>query len=181
MDRSNAHARKRVCRAQRSERFFASAMNLGSWRQVFQHLAPFDSMMTHCSDPREAPGAIVVARTDAGIGDFTIISVPTAMRRARKPQIGTYTPVLGSDGSDLAAAMQTIREIGNARELDEGRLPTLSPAAKSKSPTATAFSELQMSQHGLLRCLKAAELSRRHAAISASGRRAFRRHRGRRR
>src|SRR5882762_2938655 len=26
----------------------------GAWRQVLQHLAPFDSMMTHCSDPREA-------------------------------------------------------------------------------------------------------------------------------
>src|SRR5260370_123459 len=26
----------------------------GAWRQAFQGLAPFDSMMTHCSDPREA-------------------------------------------------------------------------------------------------------------------------------
>ena len=36
---------------------------------------------------------------------------------ARRPQVGTYTPVLGSDGSDLPAAMQTIREIGNPAEL----------------------------------------------------------------
>src|SRR5262245_22156992 len=27
----------------------------GDWRQTFADLAPFDSMMTHCSDPREAP------------------------------------------------------------------------------------------------------------------------------
>src|SRR5580704_5210703 len=26
----------------------------GEWRHVFQHLAPFDSMMTHCGDPRDA-------------------------------------------------------------------------------------------------------------------------------
>jgi predicted ATPase len=26
----------------------------GEWRQVYQQLAPFDSMMTHCSDPRDA-------------------------------------------------------------------------------------------------------------------------------
>jgi predicted ATPase len=26
----------------------------GEWREAYQHFAPFDSMMTHCSDPREA-------------------------------------------------------------------------------------------------------------------------------
>jgi predicted ATPase len=26
----------------------------GAWRQAFAQLAPFDSMMTHCSDPRDA-------------------------------------------------------------------------------------------------------------------------------
>lgn len=26
----------------------------GEWREAYQHLEPFDSMMTHCSDPREA-------------------------------------------------------------------------------------------------------------------------------
>jgi predicted ATPase len=32
----------------------------GGWRQVFQNLAPFDSMMTHCSDPRDAPELLVL-------------------------------------------------------------------------------------------------------------------------
>lgn len=26
----------------------------GEWRQAYTHLAAFDSMMTHCSDPRDA-------------------------------------------------------------------------------------------------------------------------------
>ncbi len=38
---------------------------------------------------------------------------------ARRPQVGTYTPVLASDGADLAAAIRTIVEIGDPEELDE--------------------------------------------------------------
>ncbi len=37
---------------------------------------------------------------------------------ARLPQIGTHTPVLSNDGADLAAALQTIIEIGDAEALD---------------------------------------------------------------
>ena len=32
----------------------------GAWRQVATHLAPFDSMMTHCSDPRDAPELLLL-------------------------------------------------------------------------------------------------------------------------
>jgi len=35
------------------------------------------------------------------------------------PQLGTRTPVLHHDGRDLAAALQTIREIGDSEALDE--------------------------------------------------------------
>ena len=37
---------------------------------------------------------------------------------ARKSQLGTRTPVLHHDGHDLAAALQTIREIGDSEALD---------------------------------------------------------------
>lgn len=37
----------------------------------------------------------------------------------REPQVGTRTPVLSHDGRDLAAALQTIREIGDFRQLDD--------------------------------------------------------------
>ncbi len=37
---------------------------------------------------------------------------------ARQPQLGTRTPVLHHDGRDLAAALQTIREIGDPEALD---------------------------------------------------------------
>jgi predicted ATPase len=128
----------------------------GAWRQVFQHLAPFDSMMTHCSDPREAPELLLRER----MRDWRFYDHFSTDRDApaRKPQIGTYTPVLGSDGSDLAAAMQTIREIGNPLELDEA-IADAFPGCEIEIANSDGFFELQMSQHGLLRSLKAAELS----------------------
>jgi predicted ATPase len=77
---------------------------------------------------------------------------------ARKPQIGTYTPVLGNDGVDLAAAVQTIREIGDADELDRA-IADAFPGSGVAVMTADGYFEIEMRQHGLLRPLKAAELS----------------------
>src|SRR5208282_1328174 len=77
---------------------------------------------------------------------------------ARRPQIGTYTPVLGHDGSDLAAAVQTVREIGNPAELDAA-IADAFPGCAVEIAASDGYFELQMTQHGLLRPLKAAELS----------------------
>ncbi|MFP3547989.1 ATP-binding protein, partial [Rhizobium sp. SIMBA_035] len=38
---------------------------------------------------------------------------------ARRPQLGTRTPVLHHDGRDLAAALQTIIEVGDQQALHE--------------------------------------------------------------
>jgi predicted ATPase len=77
---------------------------------------------------------------------------------SRKPQIGTYTPVLASDGSDLAAASQTIREIGAGGEMDAAIADAFSGARVGVSGSDGYF-EIEMRQHGLLRPLKASELS----------------------
>jgi predicted ATPase len=77
---------------------------------------------------------------------------------SRNPQVGTYTPVLASDGSDLAAAVQTIREIGDARQLDAA-IADAFPGARIHVSGSDGYFEIEMQQHGLLRPLKAAELS----------------------
>jgi predicted ATPase len=129
----------------------------GEWRQVFAHLAPFDSMMTHCSDPREAIELLLLRER---MRDWRFYDHLRTDRDAlaRRPQVGTYTPVLGSDGSDLAAAVQTIREIGNAVELGEA-IADAFPGARIEIANTDGYFELEMQQHGLLRPLKAAELS----------------------
>ena len=90
----------------------------GAWRQVFSSLAPFDSMMTHCSDPRDAP-ELLLLRERMREWRFYDHFDTGRDAPARRPQIGTYTPVIAGDGADLAAAVATIREIGDAVALDE--------------------------------------------------------------
>jgi len=114
-------------------------------------------MMTHCSDPRDAPELLLLRDR---MRDWRFYDHFRTDREApvRRPQVGTYTPVLGSDGSDLPAAMQTIREIGNPAELDAA-ISDAFPGAKIEITSSDGYFELEMLQHGLLRPLKAAELS----------------------
>ena len=129
----------------------------GEWKQVFHHLAPFDSMMTHCSDPREALELLLLRER---MRDWRFYDHFRTDRDAlaRRPQVGTYTPVLGHDGADLAAAVQTIREIGSDGELGAA-IADAFPGAGIEIVNTDGYFELEMRQHGLLRPLKAAELS----------------------
>jgi predicted ATPase len=129
----------------------------GEWRQVFAHLAPFDSMMTHCSDPRDAIELLLLRERMRNWRFYDHLRTDRDAL-ARRPQVGTYTPVLGSDGSDLAAAVQTIREIGSDAELGAA-IADAFPGAGIEIVNTDGYFELEMQQHGLLRPLKAAELS----------------------
>jgi predicted ATPase len=130
---------------------------LGEWRQVFSHLAPTDSMMTHCSDPRDAPELLLLRERMREWRFYDHLRTDRDAP-ARRPQVGTYTPVLSHDGSDLAAAVQTIREIGGDAELSEA-IADAFPGAGVEIVNTDGYFELEMQQHGLLRPLKAAELS----------------------
>lgn len=74
---------------------------------------------------------------------------------ARRPQVGTYTRVLSSDGSDIGAAIQTIIEVGEAKALAD----TVADAFNGATLSVGERFEIEMHQHGLLRPLAAAELS----------------------
>jgi predicted ATPase len=129
----------------------------GGWHIVTQNLATFDSMMTHCADPRNTPEMLLLREEIRGWRFYdqfrTDLDAP-----ARMPQVGTHTPVLSDDGADLAAALQTIREIGDAAGLDESVTDAF-PGARVGVERYDGRFEVVMQQHGLLRPLKAAELS----------------------
>jgi predicted ATPase len=129
----------------------------GEWREAYQHLAQFDSMMTHCSDPCEALELLLLRER---MRDWRFYDHLRTDRDApsRKPQVGTYTPVLASDGSDLAAAVQTIRGIGADGEMDAA-IADAFPGARVGVTDTEGYLEVEMRQDGLLRPLKAAELS----------------------
>jgi predicted ATPase len=129
----------------------------GGWRSALQNLATFDSMMTHCADPREALELLALRERLRGWRFYDSPRID-AEAPARRPQVGTYTPILASDGADLAAALQTIREIGAADELDRA-IADAFPRSSVSVTSAGGYFEIEMRQHGLLRALKAAELS----------------------
>jgi predicted ATPase len=78
---------------------------------------------------------------------------------ARQPQLGTRTPVLHHDGRDLAAALQTIIEIGDVDALND----TITDAFPGSRLKIALYGDgrfsLELHQHGLLRPLTGAELS----------------------
>ena len=129
----------------------------GKWSTVSYQLASFDSMMAQFADPRNAPEMLALReqiRSWRFYDHFrTDVDAP-----ARQPQIGTHTPVLSNDGADLAAALQTIREIGDPRALDSA-ISDAFPGSTISVESMEGRFEISMSQHGLLRPLKAAELS----------------------
>jgi predicted ATPase len=129
----------------------------GEWDTVSQHLSAFDGMMSQLADPRNAPEVLALReriRSWRFYDHFrTDLEAP-----ARLPQVGTHTPVLGDDGADLAAALQTIREIGDAEALDEAVADAFPGCSVSVAANGGRL-EVAMAQHGLLRPLQAGELS----------------------
>lgn len=78
---------------------------------------------------------------------------------ARQPQIGTRTPILRHDGTDIAAALQTIREIGDTGLLDRIVADAFSGAKVEIKVSSEGRFSVEFYQNGLLRPLAAAELS----------------------
>jgi predicted ATPase len=129
----------------------------GGWIVATQQLASFDSMMTHCADPRGTPEMLMLREEMRGWRFYDHFRTD-AGAPARLPQIGTHTPILSHDGADLAAALQTIREIGDGSAVDRA-VDDAFPGAQVRVQSDGGRFEVVMEQHGLLRPLSAAELS----------------------
>ncbi len=78
---------------------------------------------------------------------------------SRYPQLGTRTPVLNHDGSDLAAALQTIKEVGDVDSLNEAISDAFPSSRIEVLAQAGGLFAVEFYQHGLLRPLSGAELS----------------------
>ncbi|WP_426309345.1 AAA family ATPase [Cellulosimicrobium sp. E-16] len=129
----------------------------GRWVSSPARLRSFDSVLTELVDPVGAPEVVAVRevlrswrfydqlRTDAGAP-------------ARAPQVGTRTPVLAHDGADLAAALETVRDLGRGDELDAA-VSRAFPGSRLAVHADDGRFELALHQDGLLRPLTGAELS----------------------
>jgi predicted ATPase len=129
----------------------------GRWQVIEQHVPAFESMLTWAADPMSAP-EVVRLREELRSWRFYDHFRCDAQSPARQPQVGVRTPVLSNDGHDLAAAWQTIREIGD-ETAQQVAVNDAFPGASVEISESSGRYELHFSQPGLLRSLSQAELS----------------------
>lgn len=129
----------------------------GSWDIAAKNLAGFDSMMSRLADSRNAPEVLTLRDSVRGWRFYDHFRADSEAP-ARSPQVGTFTPVLSNDGRDLAAAIQTIREIGDEEGLGSA-VEGAFPGSRIDIESVEGRFTLRMKQHGLLRSLDASELS----------------------
>ncbi|MHA7860923.1 AAA family ATPase [Tessaracoccus sp. Y36] len=136
--------------AARRRRGLVEVRDEGPWEELPFQLAPHQSMLLDLPELRALRDELAAwrfydtLRTDAGAP-------------ARQPRVGTRTWALAGDGADVAAALQTIREHG--REPIGQFIEDAFPGSSLEVPVADGIFELALHQPGMLRPLRAAELS----------------------
>jgi predicted ATPase len=124
--------------------------------ELTRSLPPYRSVLAEYAHPGALPELAAVRDRLRGWRFYDGFRVDAAAP-ARRPQIGTRTPVLSDDGGDLAAAVQTIVEAG-FDDLPRAVADAFDGATVSVAVHDGLF-ELQLLQRGMLRPLRAAELS----------------------
>ncbi|MGF9563464.1 AAA family ATPase [Neorhizobium sp. JUb45] len=135
-----------------------TALSASAQRQVLLHdLASFESMMTQSADPKNLP-ELLYLRAQMNGWRFYDHFRTDPQAPVRQVQVGTRTPVLSSDGADLAAAVATILEIGDVSAFHDA-IEDAFPGSSVEIIEDRGRFELLMRQRGLLRPLSAGELS----------------------
>ncbi|RON93674.1 AAA family ATPase [Pseudomonas fluorescens] len=129
-----------------------------SWDVLAQHTPNFDSLFDQVGSLRSSP-EVFQMREFIRRWRFYDHFRSDADAPVRQPQLGTRTPVLHHDGRDLAAALQTIREIGDPEALQAAISDAFPGARLNIAPLAGGRFAIEFFQEGLLRPLSAAELS----------------------
>jgi len=130
----------------------------GSKKKIVRNgLAPFESMMMQAVSPVDTPELLELRERMRGWRFYDHLRTDRGAP-ARRGQVGTRTPVLAEDGADLAAALQTIAEIGDEEAL-EATVADAFPGGRVDVEDRDGLFEVAFTQHGLLRPLRAAELS----------------------
>jgi predicted ATPase len=90
------------------------------WQTLAEGLGLFETIFVQIADPNNAPEVLLLRETIRSWRFYdqlrTDVDAPS-----RIPKLGTRTPVLGHDGGDLAAAIQTIIEVGDVDAVSEAR------------------------------------------------------------
>ena len=129
-----------------------------AWDVLAQHTPNFDSLFDQVGNLRSSP-EVFQMREFIRRWRFYDHFRSDADAPVRQPQLGTRTPVLHHDGRDLAAALQTIIEIGDPQALTAAISDAFPGARLNIALLAGGRFAIEFYQEGLLRPLSAAELS----------------------
>ncbi|WP_367345443.1 AAA family ATPase [Stenotrophomonas bentonitica] len=127
------------------------------WETVDDRLSVFDSVFSQLADPQRMPEVLTLRELIRAWRFYDHFRTDTDAP-ARQSPLATRTPVLAQDGRDLAAAWQTIVEVGDTQGLAEA-VDDAFPGAQVHIEGSEGRLHLKFHQHGLLRPLSAAELS----------------------
>ena len=129
-----------------------------AWDVLAQHTPNYHSLFDQVGSLRGSPEVLLLRESIRGWRFYdhfrSDVDAPV-----RQPQLGTRTPVLHHDGRDLAAALQTIREIGDPEALQRAVSDAFPGARLNIEPLQGGRFAIELYQEGLLRPLSAAELS----------------------
>ncbi|MEP6841982.1 MAG: AAA family ATPase [Pseudolysinimonas sp.] len=127
------------------------------WRVFERQLPSWASMLSEVGDPALAP-ELLALRDELRTWRFYDHVRTDEAAPARGSMVGTRTPVLAADGSDLAAALQTILEQGSGAAL-HAAIDRALPGSRVEIADRGGLFALLLRQPGLLRPLETAELS----------------------
>ena len=126
--------------------------------QLATRMSAYDSMVRELVG-QNAPWEISILRSQLSNWRFYDHVRTDENAPARKPHVGTRTVSLSPSGADLAAAVQTIYEIGNGDALDAAIDHAFNGARLEVRVTDGGLFQLMMHQRGMLRSLGVTELS----------------------
>lgn len=125
--------------------------------QLRTDMFPYDSMVREVIG-QDVPWELSHLRTRLSAWRFYDQIRTDNDAQSRKPQIGTRTLALSPTGEDVAAAVQTIYEIGDGDALDTA-IDQAFPHARLEVVSEGGLFQIQMHQKGMLRPLGVSELS----------------------
>jgi predicted ATPase len=123
-----------------------------------RELSPSESVLSQLRDRHRYPEVAAVAERFQGWRFYHHFRTdPEAPMR--QPQVGVTTPVLSSSGDDLASALQTVREIGDGKALDDAVADAFPGGRIHVHVDQMQRVGVQMQMPGIQRPLEATELS----------------------
>ena len=128
------------------------------WTTVSHDLMPFDSLFAYAGDPTSVPEVFALQRAMRNWRFYSDFRTD-AEAPARLSPPATRTPVLHHDGRDLAAALQTIREIGEPETLHHAIDDAFPGSSLEIDSPESGKLTVALRQPGLLRPLQCNEWS----------------------